>query len=85
MEETKRRGIAAAASTDAHFPWEFGRAYTEMPSFADVDGFRKALRHARPVGKRLGSPILHVGSRMVADVRRFYPEWRRASTASSNT
>ena len=79
-EETERRGLASAASTDAHFPWEFGRAYTELPSFTDVDGFRAALSHARPVGKRLGSPWLHVGSKLVAEVRRFFPKWRQAAT-----
>lgn len=79
-EETKRRDLPAAASTDAHFPWEFGRAYTELPSFSDVAGFREALKAARPVGDRIGSPWLHVGSRLVAEVRRFVPNWRREAT-----
>ena len=42
-EAARERGLPGAASTDAHFPWEFGRAYTELPTFADSDGFRTAL------------------------------------------
>jgi predicted metal-dependent phosphoesterase TrpH len=76
----EKRGLAAAASTDAHFPWEFGRAYTEVPSFSGAAEFRNALASARPVGNRLGSLLLHIGSRLVAEVRRFYPAWRRAAT-----
>jgi predicted metal-dependent phosphoesterase TrpH len=71
------RNLAAAASTDAHFPWEFGRAYTEVPSFSDVEGFRQALKAARPVENGLGSPWLHVGSKLVSEIRRFVPRWRR--------
>ncbi len=77
---TKKRGLAAAASTDAHFPWEFGRAYTDVPSFSDAAGLRDALALARPVGSQLGSPFLHIGSRFVAEVRRIFPRWRRGAS-----
>jgi predicted metal-dependent phosphoesterase TrpH len=76
-ESARKRGLASAASTDAHFPWEFGRAYTELPSFSDADEFREVLQQACPVGCRLGSPMLHIASRLVAEVRRFKPGWRR--------
>ncbi len=78
------RNLAAAASTDAHFPWEFGRAYTELPSFSNVDEFRNSLKGARPYGKRLGSPWLHIGSRLVAEARRFVPTWRRHAAYEPN-
>jgi predicted metal-dependent phosphoesterase TrpH len=80
MEAAREMNLATAASTDAHFPWEFGRAYTEVPSFSDVDGFKTALKAARPVGNQLGSPWLHVGSKLVAEVRRFVPSWRRGAS-----
>lgn len=35
-------GLAETAGSDAHVPWEVGKAYTEAPA-ADVEGFRKAL------------------------------------------
>jgi hypothetical protein len=78
-EATRERELAAAASSDAHFPWEFGRAFTELPSFSDVAGFRRALKAARPVGNQLGSPWLHVGSKLVAEVRRFALHRRRGT------
>ena len=72
-EAASERGLPGAASTDAHFPWEFGRAYTELPEFSDVAEFRLALDKARPVGNRKGSPWLHVGSKLIAEVRRIAP------------
>lgn len=60
--EAARRGLAAAAGTDAHFPWELGRAYTLLPRFTTAGELRAALASARPVGVRSGSPFLHVAS-----------------------
>lgn len=63
-----RRAAAAAAarpsfaSSDAHFPWEIGRAWTELPPFDDAPSFLAAAREARPVGRRRGSSLLHLGS-----------------------
>lgn len=55
-----RRGIPMAAGSDAHFAFEIGRAYAEMPAFEDPDGFRRALLASRPVRTRASSPALHV-------------------------
>lgn len=61
-----RAAVAAGrpgfASSDAHFPWEVGRAWTEMPAFHDAASFLRAARAAVPVGRRRGSALLHVGS-----------------------
>jgi predicted metal-dependent phosphoesterase TrpH len=64
------RALPVAASSDAHFPWEVGRAYTDVPDFETVDEFRESLRLAQPVGLGTGSPWLHVGSMVVAKMRR---------------
>jgi hypothetical protein len=56
------RGLPGFASSDAHFPWEIGRAWTELPAFDGATSFLAAAREARPVGRRLGSPLLHVAS-----------------------
>lgn len=61
-EAARSRGIAAAAGSDAHFPWEIGRAWTELPPFADAAGLLRALRDAVPVGRRTGTPLVHVAS-----------------------
>jgi hypothetical protein len=54
------RGLPAAAGSDAHFAFEIGRAYTRMPAFADVAGFREAVQGATPVQCRRSNPLLHV-------------------------
>lgn len=54
--------LPRAASSDAHFPWEIGRAHTEMPAFASAAGFLAGVRQARPVGVRLTHPVAHVAS-----------------------
>lgn len=73
-------GLPTAAGSDSHFAREFGRAYTEMPDFSTVGEFRQALLHARPVGLGVGSPLLHCGSRAVAEIRRMRPNYGRQST-----
>lgn len=66
------RGLPAAASSDSHFPHELGRAYTELPQFADAAGFVQSLLRARPVVVSSGSPWLHVASKAVAEWRRLF-------------
>jgi hypothetical protein len=61
-EAARARGMPAAAGSDAHFPWEIGRAWTELPPFADGAGLLRALRDAVPVGRRTGTPLAHVAS-----------------------
>jgi predicted metal-dependent phosphoesterase TrpH len=77
-EAANERGLPGAASTDAHFPWEFGRAFTELPAFSDSAGFKSALEQARPVGRTIGSPWLHVGSKLIAEARRVVPGMGRS-------
>ncbi len=61
--------LPQAASSDAHFPWELGRAFTELPAFYTAEEFRSSLREAHPVGLRTGSPWLHVMSLSIAKSR----------------
>lgn len=58
----ERRGIPAGAGSDAHFPFEIGRAFVRMPAFGTAEEFRDALSGARPVRRRGSSPFLHVAS-----------------------
>lgn len=46
--------IPAAAGSDAHTPWELGRAYLEMDAFEDARGFIAALRGATAHGTLAG-------------------------------
>lgn len=57
--------VPIAAGTDAHFPWEFGRAYTEMPAFRTAEEFRAVMSHAAPRLNQRASAFVHVGSVVV--------------------
>ena len=52
-------GLAASAGSDAHSPWELGRAYVEMPEFEGPEDFLEALRKGEIVGRR-SSPLLNL-------------------------
>ncbi len=58
----RAQALPRAASSDAHFPSEIGRAHTEMAAFTSACGFLAAMRKARPVGLRLTHPGAHVVS-----------------------
>jgi len=55
-------GLAGVAVSDAHSPWELGRAYVEAPSFEGPQEFLEALRWATCVG-RPSTPLVHLISR----------------------
>ena len=55
-------GLPVSAGSDAHSPWEVGRAYVELPEFDGAQGFLSALREGRLAG-RLSSPLIHMWSR----------------------
>jgi len=58
----RSRGIPVAAGSDAHFAFEIGRAFAEMPAFHDAKGLLEALPYARPVHRVTSGPTLHVAS-----------------------
>lgn len=64
------RGLPAAAGSDAHFPWEIGRAWTELPPFDDAAGLLRALAFAVPVARRTATPLVHVVSLSLGMARR---------------
>jgi predicted metal-dependent phosphoesterase TrpH len=65
-EASREAGLPAFASSDAHFPWEIGRAWTELPPFDDARTFLEAARRAVPCGARTGSPFLFAGSLLLS-------------------
>lgn len=62
LELARKHGLAASAGSDAHSPWEVGRAYVEMPDFDGPGEFLEALRRGRLAGS-LSSPLVHMISR----------------------
>lgn len=85
------RGLPAAAGSDAHFAFEIGRAYAEMPAFSDVSGFLEAVKTARPVQTKTSSPFLHVAGFAIAcgnvvdDLTRLRPGRRPTQTEVTAT
>jgi len=63
----RRHGLPCGAGSDAHYGFEVGRAYVEIPALADTYGlpqaetFLESLRQGEPRG-RISSPLVHVGS-----------------------
>jgi predicted metal-dependent phosphoesterase TrpH len=52
-------GIPVAAGSDAHFPWEIGRAGMEIASFSTPQEFLENLRQAQIFGRR--TPYIFAG------------------------
>lgn len=69
----QKNGVALSAGSDAHSPWEIGRAYVEMREFEGPPDFLAALREGRLAG-RLSSPLVHLISRYAVLRRRL--GWR---------
>jgi hypothetical protein len=63
-----RWGLPGTAGSDAHAPWEVGRAYVEMPCFEGRDGFLDCLSQGQ-IGGKVSSPLVHLAST--------YAKWRR--------
>ena len=51
-------GIARSAGSDAHTPYEIGKAYVEMPEFNGKDDFLQALEKGEISGQRT-TPLIH--------------------------
>src|SRR3990172_9384006 len=54
-------GLAGVAVSDAHSPWELGRAYVEPPDLRGPQEFLEALRRGRC--GRPSTPLVHLISR----------------------
>jgi predicted metal-dependent phosphoesterase TrpH len=67
-EMAVRWGLPGSAGSDAHAPFEVGRAYVEMPSFDGQQDFLDCLAQGQ-VGGRLSSPLVHYVSA--------YAKWRK--------
>jgi len=63
-------GAAMANGSDAHIPWEVGRAYVEMPAFTGRDDFLHALQQGYLKG-RLSPPWVHLASTTSKWLKRF--------------
>jgi predicted metal-dependent phosphoesterase TrpH len=60
------KGTMVSVGSDAHWPWEIGRTYMNIPDFSDVESFRAALQSVSPVftGQLKKSGLLvHIGTK----------------------
>jgi predicted metal-dependent phosphoesterase TrpH len=58
----EKHGLIGVAVSDAHSPWEIGRAYVEAASFEGPQELLEALRRGTLVG-RPSTPLVHLISR----------------------
>jgi hypothetical protein len=58
----EEHGLVGVAVTDAHSPWEMGRAYVEAPAFEGPAELLEALRWGTLAG-RPSTPLVHLISR----------------------
>jgi predicted metal-dependent phosphoesterase TrpH len=56
------RGLPRAAGSDAHWPWEIGRVYTELPFFNDAESFRRAVANAGTIQGKTCTMFMHFGT-----------------------
>ena len=61
-------GLPGSAGSDAHAPFEVGRAFVQMPCFSGRDDFLDCLAQGQ-VGGRLSNPMVHFVS--------MYAKWRK--------
>jgi predicted metal-dependent phosphoesterase TrpH len=66
-----RWGLPGSAGSDAHAPFEVGRAYVEMPAFEGQQDFLDCLAQGQ-VGGRLSSPLVH----LVTAYAKWHKRWR---------
>ncbi len=71
----EENGLVGVAVTDAHSPWEMGRAYVEAPTFEGPEEFLEALRWGTLVGHP-STPLVHLISRYASLRRKL--GWRPA-------
>lgn len=62
--------LPVSAASDAHSPWEVGRAYIDIPEFEGPKDFVKALDRGM-IGGTVSSPLVHMVSRY-AVLRRLF-------------
>jgi len=71
----EEHGLVGVAVSDAHSPWEMGRAYVEAPAFEGPQELLEALRWGTLVG-RPSTPLVHLISRYASLRRKL--GWRPA-------
>lgn len=55
------RRIAQGAGSDAHHPYEVGRAFVDIPSFETANEFKVSIGQSKVLG-RVSSPLVHFTS-----------------------
>lgn len=67
-----------SVGTDAHWSWEIGRTYVDIPEFSDVNSFRESLNSVSPMftGELKKSGLLvHFGTKSLKLFNRVKEKW----------
>lgn len=88
QQAAREGGLPTGAGSDAHFPFEVGRTFTEMPDFEDADAFREAIQESRLAEpRRARSPFATMASTSLKKARqltRTPGPWMRGLQARHN-
>lgn len=60
------RGKMVSVGSDAHWPWEIGQAYMNIPDFSDMETFRASLLEVSPVftgALKKSGLLVHMGTK----------------------
>jgi len=73
LEYAFAKGAMVSVGSDAHWPWEIGRTYINIPDFSDAGTFGEALRSVSPVftgDVRKSGLLVHIGTKTLKLLRR---------------
>jgi len=68
----REHGLAGTVGSDAHVPYEVGRAILITPPFSNADELRAIIRQSQAV-TRLSSPAIHFTSRYAVLLKKLFP------------
>jgi hypothetical protein len=68
----KENNIPGTVGSDAHVPYEVGRAILVAPPFSNSDELRSVIRQAQSI-TRLSSPAIHFTSRYATLKKKMFP------------
>ncbi len=68
--QAEERRVRRAAGSDAHMPWEIGRAFAEMPPFHDAASFLESAAQCSRISGSTCSVFLHFGTILLHGARK---------------
>lgn len=78
-EFAAKNELMVSVGTDAHWYWEIGRTYLELPDFYDAESFRESLKSVSPLftGEMNRSGLwVHAGTKSLKILKKLNARWK---------